>query len=547
MQRYEAPQTNSNAEQGSTTPTTKGKANGGGSRAQVPPLQTVSLQSEESGPRASSGSSSASNKEKKDKKERKPHRHSRSEQHEQQQQQQPSVERRQSKSPGPLQTHGRDLDAGKDVLELLPVAIGRLVSEVRELRRMLADAERERSALRQEVRELQLRLNGSAAASTSMSLSSSSAIAAAAAASSASASSPHGGSAGKHVSETSPGRVEVSESAQAVNRAPIWSLYEQLRQLEGPTPSAGGGMVVLYEARQRSTGQLVRVKEVELLGSPADLRGGQASVWREIAILKALRHPNIVRLLDYFQEDVPEEPGGAVGGSGRARAFLVLEALEGGEPLFQRVLRLGAYQEADAVRVLRQVTEALSYLHARGIAHRDLKPEVIMCVGHGDEEVVKLTGFALSRSLAGGAQLLSLVGSPGYVAPEVVEGEAPYDHRVDLWALGVITYILIAGYPPFYAKTPARLLEKIQEGRYRFGSAWKDLPEARDFVSRLLEVTCLALLYWCICVYGVCVCASIPRHRSMDVSPRLIACTEGSGSEAHCGSGPHASVAPTAP
>jgi len=183
-----------------------------------------------------------------------------------------------------------------------------------------------------------------------------------------------------------------------------------------------------------------------------------------------LHHKNIIALEEVFEED--------------ETIYLVLELVTGGE-LFDQIVSRGTYSERDAANVVRQILEAVAYMHDNGIAHRDLKPENLLCSGP-DSNIIKVTDFGLSKDF-GKASLKTSCGTPDYVAPEVLKGNA-YDNSVDIWSVGVICYILLCGFPPFYGNTDQQIFEKIMKANYDFPSPdWDDITEdAKEFIQAIL-------------------------------------------------------------
>jgi len=165
-----------------------------------------------------------------------------------------------------------------------------------------------------------------------------------------------------------------------------------------------------------------------------------------------------------------------------------MELITGGE-LFDQIVQRGTYSERDAANVVRQILEAVEYLHNNGIAHRDLKPENLLCSGPNNE-VIKVTDFGLSKDF-GSATLKTSCGTPDYVAPEVLKGTA-YDNSVDIWSIGVITYILLCGFPPFYGNNDQQIFEKIMRADYDFPSPdWDGISnDAKEFISAILVLDC---------------------------------------------------------
>jgi len=188
--------------------------------------------------------------------------------------------------------------------------------------------------------------------------------------------------------------------------------------------------------------------------------------------MKKVEHRNILRLFEIFEDE--------------QHVYIVMELINGSE-LFDRIVDKGYYSEKNTVHIVKQILSAVSYLHSMGIAHRDLKPENLLCSGQDEGEDVKIADFGLSKMFDGNELLMTSCGTPGYVAPEVLMCES-YDKSVDLWGIGIITYILLAGYPPFYAENDTALFEKIMGAEYDFDDeCWDDVSDlAKDFIRHLL-------------------------------------------------------------
>jgi len=176
-----------------------------------------------------------------------------------------------------------------------------------------------------------------------------------------------------------------------------------------------------------------------------------------------------------------------------AAIYLVLELVHGGE-LYDKIVEEGEFSEEEAKVILWQVLDAVEYLHAQGIAHRDLKPENILCMEKKGKkrgfrfERIKIADFGLSKMFLA-EDLKSAVGSPTYVAPEVLSPEQkPYDKAVDMWSVGVITYVLLTGCFPFYneEKDYAALYEKILKVEYVWPEKPKLSQDAKNFIQKLL-------------------------------------------------------------
>jgi len=135
---------------------------------------------------------------------------------------------------------------------------------------------------------------------------------------------------------------------------------------------------------------------------------------------------------------------------------------------------------------MRQVFDAIKYIHSKGIVHRDLKPENLLLESESDDTSIRLTDFGLSR-IYSTEMMNTACGTPGYVAPEILESKG-YTSAVDMWSAGVIMYILLCGYPPFYSDNDAELFESIMQAKYQFHSPYWDhiSEEAKNLIKSLL-------------------------------------------------------------
>jgi len=227
-----------------------------------------------------------------------------------------------------------------------------------------------------------------------------------------------------------------------------------------------GGFSIVKKGIRKASGEVFAVKIIEKNQAGEELQLLQ----REIDIMRKLKHKNIIALEEVFDEN--------------DHIYLAMELVTGGE-LFDQIVQRGTYSERDAANVVRQILEAVEYMHNNGIAHRDLKPENLLCSGPNNE-VIKVTDFGLSKDF-GQATLKTSCGTPDYVAPEVLKGTA-YDNSVDVWSIGVITYILLCGFPPFYGNNDQQIFEKIMRADYDFPSPdWDGISnEAKEFISAIL-------------------------------------------------------------
>ncbi|XP_072923194.1 calcium/calmodulin-dependent protein kinase type II subunit alpha isoform X2 [Hemitrygon akajei] len=196
---------------------------------------------------------------------------------------------------------------------------------------------------------------------------------------------------------------------------------------------------------------------------------------REARICRSLKHPNIVRLHDSISEE--------------GHHYLIFDLITGGE-LFEDIVAREYYSEADASHCIQQILEAVLHCHQMGIVHRDLKPENLLLASKNKGAAVKLADFGLAIEVEGEQQAwFGFAGTPGYLSPEVLRKD-PYAKPVDLWACGVILYILLVGYPPFWDEDQHRLYQQIKAGAYDFPSPeWDTVtPEAKDLINKMLTI-----------------------------------------------------------
>ncbi|XP_066576965.1 calcium/calmodulin-dependent protein kinase type II delta 1 chain isoform X5 [Amia ocellicauda] len=196
---------------------------------------------------------------------------------------------------------------------------------------------------------------------------------------------------------------------------------------------------------------------------------------REARICRLLKHPNIVRLHDSISEE--------------GFHYLVFDLVTGGE-LFEDIVAREYYSEADASHCIQQILEAVLHCHQMGVVHRDLKPENLLLASKLKGAAVKLADFGLAIEVQGDQQAwFGFAGTPGYLSPEVLRKD-PYGKPVDMWACGVILYILLVGYPPFWDEDQHRLYQQIKAGAYDFPSPeWDTVtPEAKDLINKMLTI-----------------------------------------------------------
>lgn len=252
------------------------------------------------------------------------------------------------------------------------------------------------------------------------------------------------------------------QKLQEASKLTIDSLYEMKETL------GQGTFAKVKRGTERTTGKDFAIKIINK--ENVDQRD---NIMTEITILKNVSNGNIMKLHHVFES--------------KHKIYLVTELLEGGE-LFDLIVKRGNLTEVETSKIMRKVVQAVVYLHAKNICHRDLKPENILFAAKGDIDSVRVTDFGLSK-IANSHNLKTACGTPSYVAPEVLTGKQ-YGFEVDMWSCGVILYVLLCGFPPFYADNDPQLYELIQSGSYSFPSPyWDDISDnAKDLIRRLLVV-----------------------------------------------------------
>merc|ERR1712098_200317 len=285
-----------------------------------------------------------------------------------------------------------------------------------------------------------------------------------------------------------------SPSATSLASNTFQEIYELTGEILGE-----GAYATVQTCINMYTGVEYAVKIIEKVPSHSRSR-----VFKEIDLFHRCQgHENIIQLVEYFEQ--------------HDKFYLVFEKVAGGQ-LLDHIQKRRCFKESEAAEIIREVASALEFLHSKGIAHRDLKPENVLCLYEDSLTPVKLCDFDLGSGIkfhtGGGSDttplLLTPVGSAEFMAPEIVEAfiedneeDLMYDKRCDPWSLGVITYILLCGYPPFSGSCGARcgwseggscetcqmnLFNNIQQGHYEFHPAeWGHVSlEAKDLINKLL-------------------------------------------------------------
>uniref|UniRef100_A0A8C0B6X7 Serine/threonine-protein kinase DCLK2 n=1 Tax=Buteo japonicus TaxID=224669 RepID=A0A8C0B6X7_9AVES len=232
-----------------------------------------------------------------------------------------------------------------------------------------------------------------------------------------------------------------------------------------------GNFAVVKECVERSTGKEFALKIID----KAKCCGKEHLIENEVSILRRVKHPNIIMLIE--EMDTPTE------------LYLVMELVKGGD-LFDAITSSTKYTERDGSAMVYNLASALKYLHGLNIVHRDIKPEnLLVCEYPDGTKSLKLGDFGLATVVEG--PLYTVCGTPTYVAPEII-AETGYGLKVDIWAAGVITYILLCGFPPFRSENNLQedLFDQILVGKLEFPSPyWDNITDsAKELISLMLHV-----------------------------------------------------------
>uniref|UniRef100_A0A674MGC1 Serine/threonine-protein kinase DCLK2 n=1 Tax=Takifugu rubripes TaxID=31033 RepID=A0A674MGC1_TAKRU len=232
-----------------------------------------------------------------------------------------------------------------------------------------------------------------------------------------------------------------------------------------------GNFAVVRACVERSTGKEFALKIIDKV----KCAGKEHLIENEVAVLRKVKHPNIIMLME--EVDTSSE------------LYLVMELIKGGD-LFDAITSSARYTEKDASVMVSNLAAALRYLHGISIVHRDVKPENLLVFEYPDgTKSLKLGDFGLATVVEG--PLFTVCGTPTYVAPEII-AEAGYGLKVDIWAAGIITYILLCGFPPFRSESNQQedLFDQILRGQVDFPSPYWDnvTDSAKELIGKMLQV-----------------------------------------------------------
>jgi len=238
-----------------------------------------------------------------------------------------------------------------------------------------------------------------------------------------------------------------------------------------PTILGTGNYGCVRECFHRLTGEIYAVKTIDKAKVTR-----RDHIQREIRLLRSVDHPGIMKMVDYYEDE--------------AYVHIVTERCTGGE-LFKKIIDStsgsGCLQESHAAKIIKALLEAVHYLHSRNVVHRDIKPENVLFESAEEGSSIKLIDFGLSRTHGiDDSAMTNRIGTPYYMSPGVLRGN--YDRSCDIWAVGVVSYILLCGFPPFNGQSDSEVHASILRGSLAFEEdVWGHLSKAsRDFVNKIL-------------------------------------------------------------
>ena len=229
-----------------------------------------------------------------------------------------------------------------------------------------------------------------------------------------------------------------------------------------------GAFGKVYKVFHKKTQQFRAMKTVKK--DTLNYQDDEKSFLKEIEVLRQLDHPNILKIYEFYEDDL--------------NYHVMTELIEGGD-LYDEISKMKSLRESDAAFIMTQLLSAVSYVHSKNIVHRDIKPEnILLEINSNNDLVIKLIDFGSSNYLKKGLRLSLKVGTPYYIAPEILRRD--YNNKCDIWSCGVIMYLLLTGGPPFDGQDEQAIVNRVISGKFSFEGVEFISKEAKDLVNQML-------------------------------------------------------------
>jgi len=256
--------------------------------------------------------------------------------------------------------------------------------------------------------------------------------------------------------------VEGKDFIKLIKDQPLTKAYRIVEKL------GEGGYGSVKKVRQISTGRQFACKTIKVKSQNT---AGVSRLLKEVNILKALDHPNIIKIFEVYQD--------------KTNIHIVQELCTGGD-LFDSIQKNKNFSENQAAKYMLDICSVVMYCHEEGIVHRDLKPENLLLESQKPDAGIKVIDFGTSVCFTPNQKMKQIIGTCYYMAPELLRGN--YDEKCDVWSCGVILYILLSGYPPFNGRSDRQIQARIMTSELEFkGKIWNSVSqEAKDLIQRML-------------------------------------------------------------
>ena len=301
--------------------------------------------------------------------------------------------------------------------------------------------------------------------------------------------------------------IKIKNLIQLINQKPEEN-YKIISKL------GKGSFGNVFKVKNKITGEIRAMKIIKNTSVNDNDETANQKFLKEIQVLKELEHPNIIKIFEYYIDN--------------RYHYIITELLTGGE-LYETILKFQKFNEKKAAYIMKQILSALNYLHSKGIVHRDIKPENILVQNdpkknknYLDEIHIKLIDFGASNFFKHNEILTLKVGSPYYIAPEVLNRS--YNEKCDIWSAGVVLYVMLTGNFPFVGKTSQKLFENIKTGKFKnTGKEWEAIsPQAKDLIKKMLELDITKRISALECLNSKFIASMSSKEAIPDILPSVL-------------------------